>query len=955
MESQKEPTEASAENGSAAGTSSDGEFAEIEREVRFAVVIYGGVSLTIYINGIVQEMLNMVVSTAKPCAQLTPLQSVYRDLAYRVGEPKDAQEIHELEGMARSVRAARPGRAALRHPERSAETDSTVKPVHTKFVVDILSGTSAGGINAIYLAKALANGLTLESLAEMWITDADMDKLLNDKKVEPSWIRQASPPSLLNSRWMYLRLLTALDKMNPPEGTPCEGGLVDDLDLFCTTTDLRGLVVDVALTDESVNEQRYRNVYHFRRRTLACRNGEKPPLRDIGPEHDFAPEMDPFLAFAARCTSSFPVAFEPMQLGDIPAIVNSDARFRSRYLTAKANPGDAKRKAQQGPDQAPDYAPDLFGDEVAAMIGAKRFADICSIYRMADSEPRGGFCKRSFGDGGYLDNKPFTYAIETMKKRHADLPVDRKLIYIEPSPETLTKTPPPSPACDNRPSVVDNSLDALVVLPRYETIRQDIDRVIRWNADIARLQRVLTYIGEKVKLQLRPDGEPGFDPLSDTTYLRLRLSGATDQIAERLAEAMGVDPASASGQALRSIAGTWRDRGFGTLSEEPVNEASLKRFLDLFDFDHCQRLIRFLRERLQRGGVAHDQKTRDDLSKLAEIAAGFAALTERPLALGLETWAGHKGALASWGQYLDFITDPSFAADCLARITPKPPHDRRMLTADDDGRDQRVQWLFGNVHSTQILRLLPLEGEPERFQDIADEVARQVIATYGGGVRFKREATPPLDPAEGKTELQKLLGRLDSFFANPANGSREMFDRRDIEVYPIVFGTELGEFEPIDIFRISPNETTPIAGTSPPGCAGNPPLRGASLDAFGAFLDFQWRFSDMLRGRLDGAERLITAVLPDSDDETRRVREEFVRRAQEAIALEWAGFQEKLKLKPSEQKLKLINQLKMYVSTEKLCEEAKKAAATPGGCPPTPPEFLSNQQAQKAAPAKEQR
>ena len=36
----------------------------IEREIRFAVVIYGGVLLTIYINGIVQEMLHLVRSTA---------------------------------------------------------------------------------------------------------------------------------------------------------------------------------------------------------------------------------------------------------------------------------------------------------------------------------------------------------------------------------------------------------------------------------------------------------------------------------------------------------------------------------------------------------------------------------------------------------------------------------------------------------------------------------------------------------------------------------------------------------------------------------------------------------------------------------------------------------------------------------------------------------------------------
>jgi patatin-related protein len=641
-----------------------------------------------------------------------------------------------------------------------------------------------------------------------------------------------------------------------------------------------------------------------------------------------------------------------MQLGDILTIVNSDAKFRSRYLTPKQEGGKTPEP------QMPNYAPALFGDEVATMIGAQRFADICSIYRTTDSDPRGSFAKRSFGDGGYLDNKPFTYAIETMKKRHADLPVDRKLIYIEPSPETLSKTPPPSAPGDNRPTVIENSLDALVVLPRYETIRQDIESVIRWNADIARLQRVLTYIEDRVEGQLRTvPAEPPYEPLDDETYLRLRLSGATDQVADRIADAMGVDPSSASGQALRSVAGTWRDRRFGELSEKPLNVPSLARFLDLFDFDHCERLIRFLRERLQRADVPREYR-KQDMKELARITAEFAALSEPPLVLDLVNWEGHVGALASWEQYLGFITDPSFAATCLAKLNRSPEHAARMLAADDDGRDQRVKWLFDYEDTKKILSLLPRDGPPEPFQNIVDEVARQVITVYGDRVHFERRAKPPLAPGGGTTSIQKILSELEKFFTNRKYGSKEMFDRRDVKVYPIVFGTDLGEFEPIEIFRISPNESTPIAGTSPPGCAGNPPLRGESLDAFGAFLDYQWRFSDMLRGRLDGAERLITAVLPDSDEETRRVREDFIRRAQEQIALEWTAFQDGLQqksseLKPSEQKLKLINELKMYVSSEKLCEEAKKAAGEPGGCPPTPPVFLKRQLAQNAAQAKE--
>jgi hypothetical protein len=38
---------------------------KIEKEIRFAVVMYGGGSLAIYINGIAQELLKMVRSTAK--------------------------------------------------------------------------------------------------------------------------------------------------------------------------------------------------------------------------------------------------------------------------------------------------------------------------------------------------------------------------------------------------------------------------------------------------------------------------------------------------------------------------------------------------------------------------------------------------------------------------------------------------------------------------------------------------------------------------------------------------------------------------------------------------------------------------------------------------------------------------------------------------------------------------
>src|SRR2546421_10186820 len=75
-----------------------------EREVRFAVMMYGGVSLAIFINGVAQELLNLVRATAPHSAdpdetkplltdeQLTGAGKVYRKLGrYLYGDRSKLQ------------------------------------------------------------------------------------------------------------------------------------------------------------------------------------------------------------------------------------------------------------------------------------------------------------------------------------------------------------------------------------------------------------------------------------------------------------------------------------------------------------------------------------------------------------------------------------------------------------------------------------------------------------------------------------------------------------------------------------------------------------------------------------------------------------------------------------------------------------------------------------------------
>ncbi len=58
---------------------------DAEREVRIAVVMYGGTSLAIYMNGIAQEFLQLVRATslqADPAEALSSTARVYRKLAH---------------------------------------------------------------------------------------------------------------------------------------------------------------------------------------------------------------------------------------------------------------------------------------------------------------------------------------------------------------------------------------------------------------------------------------------------------------------------------------------------------------------------------------------------------------------------------------------------------------------------------------------------------------------------------------------------------------------------------------------------------------------------------------------------------------------------------------------------------------------------------------------------------
>ncbi|HEY7427224.1 MAG TPA: patatin-like protein [Gemmataceae bacterium] len=542
------------------------------QEVRLAVVMYGGVSLACYINGVVQELYNLVRATAvdgstpptgAPMgiaeANLSGTQKVYRKLSQILarGKPADAPA------------AADP-----------------MSPIQTRFRIDILSGSSAGGINAIFLAKGLANDQRIGQLTRLWIEDGDIDVLLNDRRP-----RGATPASLLDSRYMYGKLLAALEGMERDGGARAESFVspnVSELDLYITATDLHGLPLPLRLADKTVFEKRHRKVFHFVYSTAEA-SGR--------PRNDFRKDYNPFLAFAARCTSAFPFAFEPETLADLDEPVPTG-------LT-QGNSRDTRW--------------DVFLEEYLTADGARG--------EEAGSSRREATRKRAFGDGGYLDNKPFSHAIDALLLRRADVPVERKLLYIEPAPEHPEKEPA-SPA---EVDVLENVRDALLTLPRYETIREDLQRVLQRNQIIERIAHFMSGIEEDLaqRHQKTLPTPPAWHTwgaydltemiekkgISFGAYHRLKVSALQDELAAALALAADLDPQSDYSLALRYLVKAWRDRHYVRYRDTSQTSWQTENAL-LVNYDLSYRLRRLMFVRGKIDALSQFDPTAQALVKL---------------------------------------------------------------------------------------------------------------------------------------------------------------------------------------------------------------------------------------------------------------------------------------------------------------------------------------------------
>ena len=827
-----------------------------EKEIRFAVVMYGGVSLAIYINGATQELMSMVRATAPARGDESG--------EYHLPNVKGVEAVYRRLG----------------------------EHLRARFVVDILSGTSAGGINAVYLAKALANDQKIDQLKELWIKQGDIGLLINDKDSVKDLGGLAvpdKPASLLNSQRMYCQLLLALQGMQSGAAAEAQfSPYVDELDLFITATDLKGLEVPVrGSSGLSPRERRFRNVFHFQYATSEAA-GLDDLAREEEPRNDFKKENDPFLAFAARCTSSFPFAFEPMRLQDVKTLL------------------------EDGPFDSYSYQPQVWS-RFFKDYEAERFPDL------------------AFGDGGYLDNKPFSYATATLNRRRVDLPVDRKLVYIEPAPEQIKeKKDKPEP-----PDAIANVLLALLTLPRYETIREDLQSVSERNALIQNVQTIIQNI-ETVsqRISLKP-WEPSLDWREEfldqqvksygpgyLIYHQLRVNEVLQNLSELIARGIGWKEDSPQARELHTLLQGWRRCYYKTSSQEPDPDGIQRKSENelLFRLDTTWRLRRlyYLRGLIDallkdlgnnkfavpgsRSKSILDHSNADwkmDETNQDEYRAAL-MWVKRKLNEAYVEFRGRGRSMRTRNLVAEEINQDPNREDYKSALqglkslletrnqdgTERLEELSKLCVAHAENKPMKPEQQRSFQEGLNCLEELSMVLSSREAKPTHKGMVRDALSHLSGGVEVALK--PPTEPGEESdlpTGVQTALERVRKCLTY----YHEHFEYFDMLTYPVTYGTSAGEADEVEITRISPEDADSLRDRS----LSHTKLLGTKLGNFGAFFNSKWRENDMLWGRLDGAECLINAVWPrDEDDEGRR---QFIREAQSAILDDfWLGQDKKV-------------------------------------------------------------
>jgi len=550
-----------------------------ELELRLALVCYGGASLAVYMNGISHEILKLVRASR----------------AYQGSE--GGREDFE--------------RAAPRRPY-ATDTEALYfdlfqalgKNVDLRVIVDVVSGTSAGGINGIFLARALAHDLDFDPLRNMWLELGDVEELMEKGTIAERFNKMYLYPFIwmfgdrvygeeqpdaeskrklsrfLRSRWfkppfsgerMLKWMINACDNMGKAEDGPTLMPPGHKLDLFVSLTNFYGQARHLKLHDpKEIAERQHKVTLNF---SYQRAEGQKTVS-------DFMDDNAAGLGFAARATSSFPGAFPPIRLKDLDA-----------YLAKERRGWPARRSF-------------LARNFPRLMLEPEKLETM------------------SFIDGGVTNNKPFGEALDAIYKRAAHREVDRRVIYVDPNPEDPTERFAKAPK--DIPGFFRTILSSLAEIPRNEPIYGDLRAIEETNKDARRLENVLDTVEVDVRQMVDSMLDLDSDQQIDTaaiaswrerahrqaqekagfgysTYMQSKVQQILEKLSTLIVEIARGDSHSLQADQVRDCVFAWAEGK--SLTRQPGGPSSSNlqdyiTFLRTFDVDFRVRRLRFTVKRL---------------------------------------------------------------------------------------------------------------------------------------------------------------------------------------------------------------------------------------------------------------------------------------------------------------------------------------------------------------------
>lgn len=749
-----------------------------EKELRIALVCYGGVSLAVYMHGVTKEILKLVRAS----------RIYHYDVAR---SQRRSAKYHDID-----------------HDDRETDTEALYfeliqaigQSLELRVFVDTIAGASAGGINGVLLARALAHDLPMDSHRKMWLEQADIVALMDEKHLAGRWDKLFMKPIFwgLTDKWLAryapdiemrqkLQLFTRSRWFQPPfSGAIMSGMLLDAcmsmgepepkkasllptghrLDLIVSLTDFHGYSQNIPLHDPvSIREREHRHSLKF---TYFQHSGGTI-------ESDFDLAHVPGLVFAARATSSFPGAFPPARIGELDGVLKDrEVAWPTREAFLRSN----------------------FKPLIAS-----------------GSDP----VKASFIDGSVLNNKPFAEAITAIRGRPAYREVDRRVVYIDPDPKGGRVE-----GGGAAPGFFQTIRGALSDIPRNQPVRDELESLHDFSERVRRYRQIVTATRPHVRVRIAQlfngngDALPSAEELvklrnranaqaateagyAYDAYIQLKVSSVLDQITNIVANLSEAVHHPSDRLALSRAVESWaKQKGIFPVQwathsldgTEPSKEDSWVRFLREFDVSFRVRRLRFVIRRLNELYQNIDASGRDDYDP--DVLDNFKTSLYRSL--------------------------ERIQSETALRLRNEETRDLCKAIYDDGIAEPHEIDGFTS-HVAPELNLVGLDKEVD--------------------AGFVEMVAMPL-PLEIRTELvQAYIG----------------FPFFDVLTLPLNKWQDLDDVDTVQVDRISPEDARAIREGGAPAT-----LMGRDLGYFAAFFSRRARENDYLWGRLHAADRLVDIV-----------------------------------------------------------------------------------------------